>query len=137
MRHLRCGFLLQVLLFFVGSGCAILCPEPSARVLGEWGEVRVDFPACRKLRLVDHRAWRDEGGRLVVRTEWRNVSAGPFTAQVRAVFFDEEGGGQETEDGWTPHTFAPGGGHIIECSSAMPGAVGYLIEVKSTSRWPF
>ena len=138
MKHLRTGVAaLMVLSFSVCSGCALLCPRAPAQALSECGEIRLDYPACRKLRTVAHKTWRDGAGLLVVRTEWRNTSASPFQAQVRALFFDHEGNREQNEERWDPHTFPPGSGHIIECSSETPDAVRYLIEVKSSSRWPF
>jgi len=101
------------------------------------GEVRLEFPACRRLRLLVHERRRDRAGRLVVRTEWRNESDKPYEARIRVSFFDKEGRKENGIEPWDRQVFQPRGVQIIEWTANTPDAVRYMIEVKSASAWPF
>jgi len=136
-RPLVAALVLTVVLWLIGSGCALLCPQLSPHARTVCGEVRLEFPACRRLRLLVHERRRDRAGRLVVRTEWRNESDKPYEARIRVSFFDKEGRKENGSEPWDRQVFQPRGVQIIEWTANTPDAVRYMIEVKSASAWPF
>jgi hypothetical protein len=126
-----------VLAAMTAGGCSVFCPAPSALAKVGPGEVRLHWPACRRLELVEHSCRRDALNHLVVRVRLRNESAGPYLTSIRVEFADadgklEEGAEREDRQEFTAGTSAP-----IEWSSRGDAAVSYVVHVSSGRAFPW
>lgn len=131
--------LLLLCLAFAGGagGCAALCPEPSPRAEGPCGAVRLRWPTCRRLSVIEQTCRRDRSNHLVVRLRFRNRSAGPFDAELRVRFFDEAGQPEPPPREPDQHTFPVGESPAIEWTSDRKDAVRYRITVDDAGMLPW
>jgi hypothetical protein len=118
-------------LLALASGCMMFCPEPSPERLTACGEIRINYPACRRLRVLHHTFERDDNGRLIVWVTWVNETPKPCKAYIRVAFLDENGLGERGSSQWDLHTFAPGEQPAIQWTSYSTDAVRYRIDVQS------
>jgi hypothetical protein len=123
----RWGLACGLATMLVTAGCS-LCPEGSNLPGTGCGELRVAWPACRKLQPVEHTCRRDATGRLVVLIRIRNRSSSPYAADVMMEFRhqDDAAGGQCLAQ---RHVFPPRSVSPIEWTSYSPEATTYGITI--------
>jgi len=131
------GTICVAALLLLVSGCHALCPEHSPSIQTSTGCVaQLDCATRRRLQVVGQRVSRDRAGRLVVRVAWQSVSDDPYTARIRAAFFDRRGTLERTME-WDRQDFRPRAETVLEWTSATSAAKRYLIEVRKDSFFVF
>ncbi len=110
MERRRKGILVLVLTGWLAlSGCMMFCPEPSPHRRTAFGEVKVlDFPTCRRLRILGQEVNRTRQGRLWVTVHWLNSSRKTYKAELKVSFFDAEGLAEKGSYRWDLERFPPG-----------------------------
>jgi len=126
-----------VVLLLGAGGCGVFCPPPGRLQDIGCGSVLLRWPACRKLKVVEHTCRRDRLNHLVVRVRFRNKSDAPYSGDIRVEFRDEEGRAEAGSENLDRHEFAPGTGAAIEWTSRSDAAVSYVVEVSGGSPWPW
>jgi len=89
----------------------------------------LDFPTCRRMRVIAQEADFDDERRLVVTVKWLNVSKRAYRAEIRVGFMDENGLPERGSFRWDLQSFPPGES-VCEWTSYTQSAISYSIEVR-------
>ncbi len=118
------------------GGCAVFGSKLLPAASTPSGEIKMDGPARRALRVTEHTCRRNELGRLVVLGRFVNAADEPFRAKVRVKFEDEHGMWERGAYDMDRHNFPPGES-AIEWTSYIRNAVRYEIEIRSARLLPW
>ncbi len=118
------------------GGCALFGSKLLPVASTSSGEIKMDRPARRTLRVTQHTCRRDELGRLVVLGRFVNAADEPFRAKVRVKFEDEHGMWERGAYDMDRHDFPPGAS-TVEWTSYIRNAVRYEIEIRSARLLPW